>query len=70
VAAVRRCTTCPTNCPPDIADDVAEWPKYRMGVNRVRVELTDGRTFDNVMVAGARCESPGPERDSISMRLL
>lgn len=25
-----------------------------MGVNRVRVELTDGRTFDNVMVAGGR----------------
>jgi hypothetical protein len=25
-----------------------------MGVNRVRLELTDGRTFDNVMVAGGR----------------
>jgi hypothetical protein len=25
-----------------------------MGVNRVRVELADGRTFDDVMVAGDR----------------
>lgn len=25
-----------------------------MGVNRVRVELSDGRTFGNVMVAGDR----------------
>jgi hypothetical protein len=25
-----------------------------MGANRVRLELTDGRTFDNVMVAGGR----------------
>jgi hypothetical protein len=39
---------------PDIADEVAGWPEFRMGVNRVRVELNDGRTFDNVMVAGGR----------------
>lgn len=25
-----------------------------MGVSRARVELNDGRTFDNVMVAGGR----------------
>ena len=25
-----------------------------MGVNRVRVELSDGRTFENVMVSGDR----------------
>jgi hypothetical protein len=25
-----------------------------MGVNRVRVELADGRVFDDVMVAGGR----------------
>ena len=25
-----------------------------MGVNRVRVELSDGRTFENVIVAGDR----------------
>jgi hypothetical protein len=40
--------------PPDIADEVAGWPEFRMGVHRVRVELTDGRTVDNVMVAGGR----------------
>jgi hypothetical protein len=40
--------------PPDIADEVAAWPEFRMGVHRVRVKLNDGRTFDNVMVAGGR----------------
>lgn len=39
---------------PDIADEVAGWPEFRMAVHRVRVELSDGRTFDNVMVAGGR----------------
>ena len=40
--------------PPSIADEVAGWPEFRMGVKRVRVELDDGRTFDDVTVAGAR----------------
>ena len=40
--------------PPAIADEVAGWPEFRMGVNRVRVELSDGRSFENVMVAGDR----------------
>jgi hypothetical protein len=44
----------PNELPPSIADEVARWPEFRMGVNRVRVELADGRTFDDVMVAGDR----------------
>ena len=40
--------------PPAISDQVARWPEFRMGVNRVRVELADGRVFDDVMVAGGR----------------
>jgi hypothetical protein len=40
--------------PRDIADEVAGWPEFRMGVKRVRVELSDGRTFEDVMVAGDR----------------
>ena len=34
--------------------EVAGWPEFRMGANRVRVELADGRTFENVMFAGDR----------------
>jgi hypothetical protein len=40
--------------PSAISDEVAGWREFRMGVNRVRVELADGRVFDNVMVAGGR----------------
>jgi hypothetical protein len=40
--------------PPAISDEVAGWTEFRMGVNRVRVELADGRMFDNVMVSGDR----------------
>ncbi|MEO8829619.1 hypothetical protein [Lapillicoccus sp.] len=44
----------PNELPPAIANEVAGWPEFRMGVTRVRVELADGRTFDDVMVAGGR----------------
>jgi hypothetical protein len=40
--------------PSSIADEIAGWPEFRMGVYRVHVELADGRSFDDVMVAGAR----------------
>jgi hypothetical protein len=43
-----------SDLPPSIADEVAVWPEFRMGVHRVQVELADGRRFDDVMVAGAR----------------
>ena len=40
--------------PPSIVDEIAKWPEFRMGVNRVRVVLADGLAFDDVMVAGNR----------------
>jgi hypothetical protein len=40
--------------PPSIAGKVALWPEFRMGVHRARVELRDGRAFEDVMVAGGR----------------
>lgn len=40
--------------PQAIADEVAGWTEFRMGVNRVQVKLADGRVFENVMVAGGR----------------
>lgn len=40
--------------PPTIANEVAGWLEFRMGVHRVRVELADGRAFEDVMVGGAR----------------
>ena len=40
--------------PPSIVDEVAKWPEFRMGVQRVRVVVADGRSFDDVMVAGNR----------------
>jgi hypothetical protein len=39
--------------PEPIADVVACWPEFRMGVNRVGVQLADGQKFDNVIIAGS-----------------
>jgi hypothetical protein len=52
------------NLPPSIAAEVAGWPEFRMGVHRVRVELADGRAFDDVMVAGGRVVKV-PGRDDV-----
>ena len=49
-----RLTDVSDDLPPSIVDEVAKWPEFRMGVNRVRVVLADGRAFDDVMVAGKR----------------
>ena len=40
--------------PETIADMVAAWPEFRMGVKRVGVTLAGGQTFDNVMIAGPK----------------
>ncbi len=49
----ERLLIVPNELPPAIANEVAGWPEFRMSVTRVRVELADGRTFDDVMVAVA-----------------
>jgi hypothetical protein len=40
--------------PPALAKQVAGGPEFRLGVHRVRVELSDRRAFENVMVAGGQ----------------
>lgn len=39
--------------PQTIAEMVAGWPEFRMGVKRVGVVLSGGQSFDNVVIAGS-----------------
>lgn len=40
--------------PEQICDQVRRMPEFRYGVNKVTIELDDGRVFNNVQVAWAR----------------
>ena len=43
-----------TNLPVAIAQRVGDFPEWRMGAQRIKVVLADGRTFSDVYVAWGR----------------